>query len=92
MRTALPGYKGPVPQIAGSEHIWLAAMGPGIPAVGVIRTDGSWQQGQMAATMAAVLGFDYQAVQPKAAPAFDFSTSVRLAVSRKVPVADRQGL
>lgn len=90
--TALPGYKGPVPQIAGSEHIWLAAMGPGIPAAGIIRTDGSWQQGQMAATMAAVLGFDYQAVQPKAAPAFDFSTSVRLAVSDTTPTVKRQGL
>ena len=90
--TALPGYKGPVPQIAGSEHIWLAAMGPGIPAAGIIRTDGSWQQGQMAATMAAVLGFDYQAVQPKAAPAFDFSISVRLAVSDTTPTVTRQGL
>jgi len=89
---AVPGYKGPVPQIAGSEHIWLAAMGPDIPATGLIRTTGSWQQGQMAATMAAVLGFDYQAVQPKAAQAFDFSASARLALFGKVPVAESQGL
>jgi hypothetical protein len=79
--TALPGYKGPVPQIAGSEQIWLAAIGPDIPAAGLIRTTGTWQQGQMAATMAAVLGFDYQAVQHKAAPAFDFNASARLALS-----------
>ncbi len=78
---AVPGYKGPVPQIAGSEQIWLAAMGPEIPAAGLIRTTGSWQQGQMAATLAAALGFDYQAVQPKAAQAFDFSASAQLAVS-----------
>jgi hypothetical protein len=64
---AVPGYKGPVPQIAGSEQIWLAAMGPDIPAAGLIRTNGTWQQGQMAATLAAALGFDYQAVQLKAA-------------------------
>ncbi|HJS13642.1 MAG TPA: alkaline phosphatase family protein [Rheinheimera sp.] len=89
---AVPGYKGPVPQIAGSEQIWLAAMGPEIPAAGLIRTTGTWQQGQMAATMAAALGFDYQAVQPKAAQAFDFNSSTRLAVSRKVPAADHQGL
>jgi Type I phosphodiesterase / nucleotide pyrophosphatase len=78
---AVPGYKGPVPQIAGSEQIWLAAMGPEIPAAGLIRTTGSWQQGQMAATLAAALGFDYQAVQLKAAPAFDFNASARLAVA-----------
>jgi hypothetical protein len=78
---AVPGYKGPVPQIAGSEQIWLAAIGPGIPAAGLIRTEGNWQQGQMAATLAAALGFDYQAVQPKAAQAFDFSASAQLAVS-----------
>lgn len=78
---AVPGYKGPVPQIAGSEQIWLAAMGPEIPAAGLIRTTGTWQQGQMAATLAAALGFDYQAVQLKAAPAFDFNASARLAVA-----------
>ena len=42
--------------------------------------------------MAAVLGFDYQAVQPKAAQAFDFSASARLALFGKVPVAESQGL
>lgn len=89
---AVPGYKGPVPQIAGSEQIWLAAMGPEIPAAGLIRTTGTWQQGQMAATLAAALGFDYQAVQLKAAPAFDFNASAQLAVSDRVQVEDRQGL
>jgi hypothetical protein len=89
---AVPGYKGPVPQIAGSEQIWLAAMGPDIPAAGLIRTTGSWQQGQMAATLAAALGFDYQAVQLKAAPAFDFNASAQLAVSDTAPEANRQGL
>ena len=77
---AVPGYKGPVPQIAGSEQIWLAAMGPEIPAAGLIRTNGTWQQGQMAATLAAALGFDYQAIQPKAAAAFDFNASAQLAL------------
>ncbi|MGY5799374.1 alkaline phosphatase family protein [Rheinheimera faecalis] len=89
---AVSGYKGPVPQIAGSEQIWLAAMGPEIPAAGLIRTNGTWQQGQMAATLAAALGFDYQAVQLKAAPAFNFNASAQLAVSDRAPVADRQGL
>mgnify|MGYP006144090151 FL=1 len=89
---AVPGYKGPVPQIAGSEQIWLAAMGPGIPAAGLIRTTGTWQQGQMAATLAAALGFDYQAVQPKAAQAFDFSASAQLAVSDTTPTVNRLGL
>ncbi|OGO75415.1 MAG: hypothetical protein A2203_12560 [Chromatiales bacterium RIFOXYA1_FULL_46_5] len=89
---AVPGYKGPVPQIAGSEHIWLAAIGPGIPATGLIHTSETWQQGQMAATMAAALGFDYQAVQHKAAPAFDFNAAIHLAVSDTAPAVDRQGL
>ena len=79
--SVMPGYKGPVPQIAGSEQIWLAAIGPEIPAAGLVRTNGTWQQGQMAATLAAVLGFDYQAVQQKAAPAFEFNTAVQLAIS-----------
>lgn len=90
--SVMPGYKGPVPQIAGSEQIWLAAIGPEIPAAGLVRTNGSWQQGQMAATLAAALGFDYQAVQLKAAPAFDFNASARLAVSDTTPTANRQGL
>jgi hypothetical protein len=53
--------------IAGAEYIWIAAMGPGIPALGV-RENVQTTQSQFAATIAAALGEDYNAAQPKAAP------------------------
>jgi hypothetical protein len=52
----------------GAEHIWIAAMGPGVPALGV-RHDVSVTQSQVAATLAALVGEDYHAAEPKSAPA-----------------------
>ena len=88
----IPGYTGEVPTIAGSEQIWLAALGPGIPALGTLATAAEWQQGQIAATVAQCLGYDYNAAQHKAAAAVDFNASARLAVSDRAPEANRQGL
>ncbi|NNF03845.1 MAG: phosphoglyceromutase [Rhodothermales bacterium] len=45
---------------AGSEHIWVAAIGPVTPPTGEATT-GSTGQNQIAATVAAVLGLDYDA-------------------------------
>ena len=50
-----------------SDRIWIAVMGPGVRPVGIRRGVGT-TQAQIAATVAALLGEDYQAAQPKAAP------------------------
>ncbi len=59
--------------VDGAERIWIAAMGPDIPALGV-RQGTPTTQSQVAATVAAALGLDWTAVEPKAAmalPVFD---------------------
>ena len=43
----------------GSNAIWIAAMGPGIPARGVIADSGQFWQNQVASTVAKLLGYDY---------------------------------
>jgi hypothetical protein len=55
--------------ISGSDQIWLAALGPAIPARGIVTTQTPWQQSQVAATVAALFGYDWQAVQYKATAA-----------------------
>ncbi|MGD8328281.1 MAG: alkaline phosphatase family protein [Acidobacteriota bacterium] len=53
--------------VAGSQLVWLAAIGPGIEALG-LRTDvPTLTQSQVAATVAALLGLDYPAAVPQAA-------------------------
>ena len=53
-------------KVKGAEGWWAAAMGPGVPPLGV-RKDGAVGQDQIAATVAALVGEDYAAAQPKAA-------------------------
>ncbi len=50
-----------------AERIWMAVMGPGVAPLGV-RSDINVTQSQIAATIAMLLGEDYNAAQPKAAP------------------------
>lgn len=52
--------------VAGSDAVWLAVMGPGVAALGE-RAGVSSSQGQVAATVAAALGFDWNAAMPRAA-------------------------
>jgi len=54
-------------EVPAAERIWMAAMGPGIPALGV-RAGLEATQSQLAATIAAVLGEDFRAASPRAAP------------------------
>ena len=55
-------------EIAGSDSTFLAAMGPGIEAIGE-RVEGEpATQSQIASTIAALLGYDWQAESPRAAP------------------------
>ena len=53
--------------VVGADRIWIAAMGPDTPATGIVRT-GSVTQSQVAATLAALLGHDWRAAEPRAAP------------------------
>ena len=54
----------------GSDDIWIAVMGPDTPARGIV-PDAAVTQGQVAATVAALLGLDYAAAVPKAAEAIE---------------------
>lgn len=53
--------------VEGAEQVWIAVIGPDTPATGV-RTGGVVTQSQIAATVAALLGRDFQAAVPAAAP------------------------
>lgn len=53
-------------KVLESDQIWMAAMGPGVAPLGV-RSDLKVTQSQIAATIATLLGEDYNAAQPKAA-------------------------
>jgi len=53
----------------GSENIWLAVMGPDTAPLGERAHVAMVTQSQIAATVAAFIGKDYRAAEPKAAPA-----------------------
>ncbi len=55
-------------KIPGSDKIWIAVIGPDTPALGERTNVAPLVQGQVAATVAALLGLDFQAFSPKAAP------------------------
>lgn len=65
--------------IAGSEQIWLAALGPAIPSRGLVQTTVPWQQSQVASTVAMLLGYDWQAFQYKATAALPMQNDLQLA-------------
>ena len=55
---------------AGSQYIWMGVLGPDTPALGE-RNDVAFGQNQIAATLAALLGYDYHAAVPKAGAVID---------------------
>jgi hypothetical protein len=52
--------------VPGAEFMWIAVLGPDTPGLG-IRENVETTQGQVAATIAALLGEDFNAVSPKSA-------------------------
>ena len=61
-------------KVPGAEFIWIAVLGPDTPALGE-RENVETTQGQVAATIAKLLGEDFKAASPKAAaalPVFGF--------------------
>lgn len=55
-------------KVVGAENIWLAVIGPDTPPLGERANCELVTQAQVAATLAALLGEDYNAFQHKAAP------------------------
>ncbi|GFS26182.1 phosphoglycerate mutase [Elysia marginata] len=47
-----------------SDETWLAALGPGIPALGEVKTEGQIYQNQIAQTVANILGMTFKANHP----------------------------
>jgi hypothetical protein len=62
------GWRNHGANVKGSEAIWIAAMGPDTPALGARSDTKTVTQGQVAATLAALVGQDYNAETPRAAP------------------------
>ena len=56
-------------KVAGSNGIYVIIWGPDTPNRGEVSGGPEIKQAQVAATVAAALGYDYAAAQPKAAPA-----------------------
>ena len=54
--------------VDGAEWVWAAVLGPDTPALGSRADVADATQAQVAATVAALLGEDYRAAQPRAAP------------------------
>lgn len=57
--------------IVGSEHIWLAAIGPVIKGQGLIKTKSELKQAQIAATVIKALKQNPKKVNPKMAPSIN---------------------
>ncbi|MCU0623666.1 MAG: hypothetical protein MUF53_07350, partial [Gemmatimonadaceae bacterium] len=54
--------------VVGAERIWMAVIGPDTPPRGDRVRTSRVTQAQVAATVAALLGFDWPAASPGAAP------------------------
>jgi len=54
-------------KITNAEHTWIMILGPDSPPLGTVRGEAGVSNGQVASSIAALLGFDYCAAQPKAA-------------------------
>lgn len=61
--------------IPGSQFMWAGVLGPDTPAARP--PAGAYTQSQIAATVAALLGFDYQAEVPRAAPSLPVAVHAR---------------
>jgi hypothetical protein len=61
--------------VPAAENTWMAALGPAVPALGV-RQNVTVTTSQIAATIAAVVGEDFRAAIPAAAPALPLNPSI----------------
>ncbi len=64
------GWKNHSVLLPGSERIWIAAFGPGLKVHGIDKQH-QYQQAQVAATVAAALGYDFTQASSDIRPALD---------------------
>ena len=64
----LESWKDHGDDVEGASEIWIAALGPDTPALGERVQCDPVTQSQIAATIAALLGYDYRQASPSAAP------------------------
>ncbi len=62
------GWRAHGVDVVGAEFVWIAVLGPDTPSLGQRADIETVSQGQVAATVAALLGADYGAEVPAAAP------------------------
>jgi hypothetical protein len=55
-------------KVNGAGYVWVAAIGPKIPALGVWSEHEPFMQAQVASTVASLVGEDFPLAAPKAAP------------------------
>lgn len=72
-KNSLTGYMSALSQyeegIVGSDAVWMAAMGPGVPQSGLISNSGGcFTSNRIAATLLALLGQDYRELNPLMGP------------------------
>lgn len=65
-----PDWKGHSSGIEGANRIWTAVLGPDTPSKGVLKNTNA-TQGQAAATIAALLGLDFNTAFQQAAPVLE---------------------
>jgi hypothetical protein len=65
------GWRGHGEDVAESELMWIGAIGPNIVPLGERTNTATLTQSQIAATIAALLGFDYRADVPDASAAIE---------------------
>jgi hypothetical protein len=58
-------------KVKGSEEVWLALLGPHAPALGSRSGGEPVTLSQVAVTVAAAVGEDWRAAEPRAAPAIE---------------------
>jgi hypothetical protein len=66
--SGLEQWKNHDKDIDGAENIWIGVIGPDTPPLGEMANAPRVTQSQIAATIAALLGQDYRAADPRAAP------------------------
>ncbi|MBY0395089.1 MAG: hypothetical protein K2X91_01300, partial [Thermoleophilia bacterium] len=58
-------------RVVGAEQTWIMVIGPDTPSMGELKDAPPVTQSQIAATIAALVGYDYPAAEPRAAPAIE---------------------
>ena len=61
----------------GASYIWIAALGPRVPATGVWSEHAPFMQSQVAATVAAMVDEDFPSAVPQAAAPLPILTPAR---------------